>query len=443
MAVLAETSSAILERNREVIPGGVVSLNRCIDPVRSFVRAKGAYLYDAEGRRYIDYHAAFSPYLLGHCDADVDGAVIESIQSGQSLMGAGPTTWEGELARLLVECVPTLDKVQITNTGSEATFYAIRLARAATGRDGVVVMQGGYNGWHNDVAFNLQDPAAAMREDPISGELPLRPISAGIPASVRGDVHAVHYNDLPAVESVFKTGLIAAIILEPVLQNIGIVKPQPGYLQGLRELCDRHGVVLIFDEVKTGFRHALGGYQSLCGVRPDLSSFGKAVANGYPLGVIGGKREYMDYFTHSDPKKKAMIGGTYNAHPVPVAAAIATLKKLRDGAHTIYPGLERLGARMEEGLRRLFAQHRITATVARQGSAFTAYFMDHAPRDWRDIAEHHNFDFDLKYRKALIEQGVFHFPGATKQGSLSTAHTEGDVDETLVITDRVLRGLKA
>jgi glutamate-1-semialdehyde 2,1-aminomutase len=397
-------------------------------------------VWDVEGRRYIDYHAAFSPYFLGHADPDVDAAVIDSIRAGQSLFGAGPTTWEGELARLLVDCVPTLDKIQITSTGSEATFHAIRIARAATGKDGVVVMQGGYNGWHNDVAFNLSDPLAAMKSDPEHVELPRRPISAGIPASIQKDVHPVAYNDLVAVESVFKTQSIAAILLEPILQNIGIVKPKPGYLAGMRELCDRYNVVLIFDEVKTGFRHALGGYQSLCGVRPDLSSFGKAVANGYPVGVIGGKREYMDYFIHPDPKKRVMIAGTYNAHPAMVAAAIATLKKLRTGQDEIYPRLENLGQRMEQGLANLFKDRNITATIVRQGSAFTSYFMDHAPVDWRDIAQHHQFDFDVRYRKALIEHGILQFPVATKQGSLSAAHTTADVDETLAITAKVLKG---
>jgi glutamate-1-semialdehyde 2,1-aminomutase len=409
--------------------------------VRAFVRAQGAYLWDAEGRRYIDYHAAFSPYLLGHANPDIDAAVIAAIRSGQSLVGAGPTPWEGQLARLLVECVPNLEAIQITNTGSEATFNALRLARAATGLDGVVIMQGGYNGWHNDVAFNLADPLPAMSADPDHAELPRRPMTAGIPRSVWGDVHPVPYNDLAAVERVFQTGNIAAILLEPILQNIGVVKPKAGYLAGLRELCDRYGVVLIFDEVKTGFRHALGGYQSLCGVCPDLSTFGKAVANGYPLGVIGGKKKYLDYFVHPEPAKRVMIAGTYNAHPVPVAASIATLQYLRDNHDEIYPHLERLGQRMESGLAKIFADRSITATLSRQGSAFVVYFMDHAPVDWRDVAAHHNSALDLRYRRALIERGIFHFPAPTKQGSLSTAHTDTDVDETLAITAEVAKNL--
>ena len=159
------TASRIWEKHKEVIPGGVVSLNRVIDPMRVFVRAAGAYIWDHEGNQYIDYHAAFAPYLLGHGDPDVDQAVIKAVQSEASLIGAGTTPWEGELARLIVECVPTIDQVQITNTGSEATYFAVRLARAVTGRDQIIIMQGGYNGWYDDVAFNLMDPAPALAGD--------------------------------------------------------------------------------------------------------------------------------------------------------------------------------------------------------------------------------------------------------------------------------------
>jgi glutamate-1-semialdehyde 2,1-aminomutase len=335
MPIVSETPGATaterhLERSRRHIPGGLFSMNRRTDPMIVFERAQGAYLWDVEGRRYLDYHAAFAPYFLGHADPDVDGAVIAALQRHASLFGAGTTPWEGELAELLVESVPTLDQVQVTNTGSEATAYAIRLARAATGRDGILLMQGGYNGWEDDVAFNLMDPADTLKPRDDGPGLALRPITNGIPAATRQNVYVVQFNDLDAAEAVLKTGKIAALMLEPVLQNIGVVKPLPGYLEGLRRLCDAYGTLLVFDEVKTGFRNGLGGYQALCGVRPDLSTFGKAVANGYPLGVIGGRAEYMRYFDHPDLKERVLIAGTYNGHPVPVFAAIATLKKLRD-----------------------------------------------------------------------------------------------------------------
>jgi glutamate-1-semialdehyde 2,1-aminomutase len=431
----------VYNNNKQYIPGGVVSLNRSIDPMRVFVKARGAYLYDIEGNEYIDYHAAFSPYLLGHNDDEINQAVIEAIQDDQSLMGAGTTLWEGELAELLCTLVPNLDSVQITNTGSEATFHALRLARSVTGRDEVIIMQGGYNGWHNDVAFNLMDPAEKLKDWQPGEELNLNPFTAGIPDTQRKLVHAIQYNDLEAVDNLLQSGNIAGIIMEPILQNIGIIKPQDGYLEGIRSLCDKHGTLLIFDEVKTGFRHALAGYQSICGVRPDLSTFGKAVANGYPLGVIGGKKEVMDYFIHPDPQKKVLVAGTYNAHPVPVAAAIATLKKLRDRESEIYSHIDSLGARMEDGLSKIFDAKGMATTTMRQGSAFVTYFMDFAPQNWLEVITNNDMQFDTIYRKALIENGVFHFPTATKQGSISFAHTAADIDKTLEITEQVVATL--
>jgi glutamate-1-semialdehyde 2,1-aminomutase len=267
------------------------------------------------------------------------------------------------------------------------------------------------------------------------------PLTAGIARSTLADVHAVNFNDLASVEDVVRRHPIGAILLEPILQNIGVVKPEPGYLEGLRALCDREGIVLVFDEVKTGFRHALGGYQSLCGVMPDLCVFGKAVANGYPMGVIGGRAELMHYFCHEDPARRVMIAGTYNAHPVPTSAAIATLEKLATREAEIYGHLEVLGQQMEAGLAAIFAEVGWTATIARQGSAFCAYFMDHTPRDWHDTAEHHDMERDLAYRRALIDRGIYHFPQATKQGSLSFAHSAADVDETLARTREAVRAV--
>jgi glutamate-1-semialdehyde 2,1-aminomutase len=273
------------------------------------------------------------------------------------------------------------------------------------------------------------------------GEYRFVPLSAGMPQGIANRVHVINFNDLDSVAWVFHRYPTACLITEPILQNIGIIKPAPGYLQGLRNLCDRHGVVLVFDEVKTGFRHALGGYQSLCGVQPDLATFGKAIANGYPLGAIAGRRDLMDLFTTMDPERRVLIAGTYNGHPVPVAAAIATLEKLIRDKDLLYPRLEQLGARMEAGLAELFKERGLTATVARQGSAFAVYFMDHLPVDWHDLAKHHDMEVDRRYRRALIEKGVYHFPVPTKQGSISAAHTEQDIDRTLEITHEILKTL--
>ena len=432
-------SAALFARNRRYLPGGVTSLNRRVEPEIAFVRGKGAYVWDADGNQYIDYHAGFAPYLLGHQDPDVEAAVRKSQDDGWTLMGSGACVWEGRLAELLVQAVPSLKKVQITTTGSEATYHALRLSRAYTGRDHIVRMQGGYNGWHDEVACNVMTPLEQIGPRISKGEYPFRPLSAGMPSGVEARVHVINFNDLDAVEWAFKKYPVACIISEPILQNIGVVKPKPGYLAGVRALCDKHGVVMVMDEVKTGFRHALGGYQSIAGVTPDLSVFGKAIANGYPLGAIGGKAEIMDLFDAPDAAKRVLIAGTYNGHPITVAGAIGTMEKLVRDQKTLYPRLEALGARMEKGLAGLFQEFSITATISRQGSAFCAYFMDHAPDCWHDLAQHHDMARDLRYRRALIERGIYHFPLPTKQGSISAAHTEADIDRTLEATREVLK----
>jgi glutamate-1-semialdehyde 2,1-aminomutase len=330
-------SRRLLESNEEVIPGGLASINRRAEPCIAFTKAAGARLWDLDDNEFIDYHAAFSAYILGHGDADQTAAVVEAIQSGRSNYGSGPTTDEGELARLFLRCVPGADKVQFFNTGSEATAQAIRVARAWTGRDHVILIQGGYNGNQNVVAANLMSTAQQLGGKQIVGdEYPLVPITAGIPQGERQVLHAVEFNDLKAVRTLANRYQVAALITEPALQNIGVVPPQRGYLEGLRELASSAGFVLIFDEVKTGFRASLGGYQGLCGVTPDLSTFGKALANGFPIAALAGKQPLMDLAISSDTDKRVLIAGTYNCHPVPVAAAIASLKKLSDSRFGAY-----------------------------------------------------------------------------------------------------------
>ena len=433
-------SSELFERNRRVIPGGVVSLNRAVEPEIAFVRGQGSRLWDLDGNEYIDYHAAFACYLLGHNDPDVNAAVVRTIQEQQTLAGSGTSPAEGRLAELLVEHIPAVEQVQLTNTGSEATFHAIRLARAYTGRDGIVIMQGGYNGWHNDVAFNVMTPLEILGSRRSPGEYDPVPITAGIPSHIASDVHVVNFNDLPSVEYVLEQHSIACVLLEPILQNIGVVKPRPGYLAGLRELCDRHGALLIFDEVKTGFRYALGGYQSISGVLPDICVFGKAMANGYPIAAVGGRKDIMALFVDPDPNRRVMIAGTYNAHPVSVAAAIATIEKLARHPE-LYDYLESLGQRMEAGLREICAETGLPAFISRQGSAFCLYFMDHEPVDWHDVAEHHDMDLDVRFRRLLIEAGIYFFPVATKQCSISAAHTKDDIDLTLERARQVISRL--
>jgi glutamate-1-semialdehyde 2,1-aminomutase len=434
-------SDLIARRSAEVIAGGVVSLNRKVDPPIVFVRAKGSRLWDADGQEYLDYHAAFAPHILGHNDPGVNAAVRDAMERGWSLVGSGPTPWEMTFAELLRRVVPTVESVQLANTGSEATAHAIRLSRAWTGREDIVLMLGGYNGWHNDVARTVMPSLEDIGPRVSPGEYRFIPLSAGIPADVVRRVHVVNFNDPASVEYVMRRHPVACVLTEPVLQNIGVVPPAPGYLAELRSLCDRYGSLLVFDEVKTGFRSALGGYQSLAGVTPDLSVFGKAIANGFPLGVICGRKDILRLFEDKDPRRRVLISGTYNGHPLNVAAAIATIERLSHAGGEVYRKLEALGARMEAGLTKLFAGAGIPARVSRLGSAFCVYFCDRVPVDWHDMAPSHNFAFDVRYRRALIERGVYHFPLPCKQGSISAAHTEADIDRTLEITREVLLSL--
>jgi glutamate-1-semialdehyde 2,1-aminomutase len=364
------------------------------------------------------------------------------MQSNLSNYGSGPTPEEGELARLFLQAVPHAEKVQFFNTGSEATSHAIRVARAWTDRSHLIKMQGGYNGHHNAVATNLMSSKEQLGGKRVVGdEYPRVPITAGIPPEEAALTHAVPFNDLAAVENVAKKYPIAALITEPVLQNIGIVKPKAGYLEGLRELANRYGFLLIIDEVKTGFRASLGGYQSVSKVTADLSTYGKAFANGFPIAAIAGKAEMLDLAISADPKKRVLLAGTYNCHPVPVAAAVACLKKLMSKELDVYGKLERLAQKLESGQKELFKKHGVPAVISRVGSASCVYFTDKEPGDWWDILETHDGAFDTRYRRALIERGIYHFPVIVKQGSISFAHSDADIDKTLEATDSALHEL--
>ena len=422
---------SVLEHNRRYIPGGISSVNRAIDPTIAFIKGEGAYLWDAAGKRYIDYHAGFGPYFLGHNFVPINDAAAVALKSGDSLFGAGPSKAEGQLAELICRNVPAVEKVTFLNTGSEATSLAIRIGRAVTQRSHIIVMQGGYNGNQDELACNVFNSLADIGPRVSPGEYLLRPLGAGTTIEQTHFVHAINYNDLESVRYICRRFPIAALITEPLLQNIGVVKPKPGYLEGLRDLADEFGFLLVFDEVKTGFRHALGGYSQICGVTPDLVVYGKAVANGFPLALVGGKTEYMDSIIDPDPTRRPFVAGTYNGHPVVVAAATETVRYLAANKHEIYPRMEAMGAAMEAGITSIFAKCGIAACVARQGSAFSFYMMSKPPRDLHDIIEGHDFVRDVALRRALIQRGVFFVPIATKQCSLSAAHSDADVQSTL------------
>jgi glutamate-1-semialdehyde 2,1-aminomutase len=421
------------------IAGGVVSLNRKVSPHIVFREGIGSKIYDINGKEYIDYHAAFAPHLLGHNFDAVNKAVINTIKRNISLTGSGTNELEIRLAKMLCNSIPSLELVQITNTGSEATAHAIRLSRAYTGKEHIILMLGGYNGWHNDVARTVMPSLQQVGPRVSPGEYPFIASSAGIPESVKNKVHIVNFNDLDSVEFLLKKYPIACLLTEPVLQNIGVVLPESGYLASLIRLCEQNGTVCIFDEVKTGFRSALQGYQGIAGVKPHLSVFGKAIANGYPLGVIGGKKEIMQLFDAPEPDKRVLIAGTYNAHPLNTSAAIATLEILE--MPQVYEQISKVSNQLYEGLKKLYAEKGIAAVVSSNASASCTYFCEERPRDLHDILAHHDFRFDILYRKGLIEKGIYVIPIPCKQNSVSYSHSEEDISFTLEMTRAVLQSI--
>ena len=432
-------SSYTAANAKKYIAGGVVSLNRKVQPDIIFRYGKGSRIWDMDGKEYIDYHAAFAPHLLGHNFDIINQAVSKAMFESWSLMGTGTTYWEAKLASLLCENIPSLELVQITNTGSEATAHAIRLARAWTGKDHIILPLGGYNGWHNEVARAVMPTLQQVGPRLVRDEYKFIPLSAGIPESTKSMIHIVNFNDLDSVEAMIRKYPVACVLTEPVLQNVGVILPEDGYLQGLIDLCRANGVLCIFDEVKTGFRTSLGGYQGEYNLHPDLSVFGKAIANGYPLGVIGGRRDIMELFDAKEPERKVLIAGTYNAHPFNTAAAIATIETLKD--KEVYARLEKLTWLLLTGLRQIFSENGVEAVTVNNRSAFCTYFMSNAPRDLHDILDCHDFSFDLIYRKALIEKGIYHIPIACKQGSISYSHSEKDIEKTLDVTELVLKNI--
>ena len=420
-------------RAQRVIPGGVNSGQRRIEGLEDLVieSTNGATFTDVRGRTYTDYHAAFGPPVLGHNDEDVDRAVAETARR-VDLMGVGVTPVEIELAERLVELVPSVEKVLLTMTGSEATFHALRLARAATGRRYVIKFQGCYHGWHDAVAMNVISPPEKVGQKD--------PLSSGILPEVLEATIVLPFNDADAVERELESrpGAIAAIILEPIAHNVGALLPKPGFLERLRELCTKHGTVLIFDEVITGFRHALGGYQSLAGVTPDLTTFGKALANGYPLGGIGGRADLMELFS-TTPGRPAFFAGTYNGHPAMAAAALATLDKMQ--REPVHEHIFRLGERARSGLRALYSRLGIPVVVTGFGSVFVTYFME-GPAERYDDLLRNDKELFVGYRGRLVEHGVFELPLNLKRSHCSYAHKEADIDALLEATESAVLGAR-
>jgi glutamate-1-semialdehyde 2,1-aminomutase len=414
MLVPESSSSELLARASTVIPGGVNSGRRNAASKICMRDARGAYVTSVDGCRYIDYHASYGPIILGHAYRPVLDHVCERIAGGV-LFGIGVTEDECALATKIVEHVPSVEQVLFCNSGSEATYHAIRLARAVTGREKLLHFEGTYHGVHD-----------VVRE------------TAGALATTRARTISCTFNDLEGLEDTLTQNAdqVAAIIVEPIIHNApgATILPQPGFLEGLRVICDREGIVLIFDEVITGFRHHLGGYQAIAGVVPDLTTMAKAIANGFPLAAVGGRRRLMERFS-THPDGDVAMGGTYNGNAAVVAAGLRTIEILE--SEPVHEHVYALGDRMRAGLQQIADRAGIEAVAGGYGSLFVLSFFDGEARDHRDVARN-DTELFLSYRRQLVARGVFEIPENVGRSHISYSHTADDIDRSLEIAEEAL-----
>jgi len=425
---VTSVSRRLIESAERIIPGGVNSATRRIGGPMAWKSAYGATITDMDGGVYTDYHAAFGAILLGHGDERVNDAVTRAI-ADIDLVGLGTTELEVEAAQLIVDAIPSAEMVISTMSGSEATFQAIRLARGATARPYILKFQGCFHGSYDALARNvISSPDLAWKRDPNS---------SGILDDAVDHTLIAEFNDLASVEELFARHpeQIAAVILEPVPHNVGALLPEQAFLEGLREITRRHGSVLIFDEVITGFRHALGGYQEICGVTPDLTTFGKAMGNGFPVAGLAGSAEIMSNFTPTGGT--VMLAGTFNGNASSMAAAIATITVLKDPEVDFYGHVYRLGDRMRTGLQSIADDNGIAARITGIGSVFIPYFLDGEVRGYRDLLRNDDEAYATFHRR-MIDKGSFMYPMSLKRNHISLAHTEAHIDRTLAQAEEVL-----
>jgi len=425
-------SEQMIARAKKVIPGGVNSAVRKIPPFKAWQNAKGAYLYDVEGNRYIDYNAAWGVSVLGYHYDEVDEAVKKAVDEA-CLIGLGTSPLEVEFAERVCRHVPCADKVLVAGSGSEATYHAIRVCRAVTGREKIIKFQGCFHGWHDYVLRNCY----ANSPD----ELYTRaPGSAGMLDSTVDATLICRLNDLNNVEETLNAnkGQVACIIVEPLVHNMGAVQLEKEFLQGLRKLCDEHGTKLIFDEVVTGFRVGLNGYQGICGVMPDLCTMGKAIGNGYPIAILAGRADLMDKF-NTHPDGIASFQGTYNAPPVCLAAGIAVMDIME--REPVHQYIFELGEYFRKGMQGIFDRLDIEAEMLGYGSINVPIFARGPFRNQEEILKG-DAAKSVAFRQAMVDRGYYFVPAEPKRLVVSYSHTKQDVDETLQAAEDVLKNMK-
>jgi len=429
-----EKTQALRDRALEVMPLGVSSnfryWGRTETPV--VARGEGCYYWDPDGNRYIDYRLGFGPIILGHAHPTVLERVEQIMRRGTVF--AALTEAETRVAERIVGMCPGVDLVRFANSGSEATMHALRIARGYTGREKVIKFEGQYHGMYDYVLWSTASAnptALGSRRDPIRYQQ-----SSGIPACIRDLIITLPYNDFDLLETALRREghQVAAIIVEPILGNSAGIGPKEGWLEFLRAKCDEYGIVLIFDEVKTGFRIAPGGAQELFGIQADLATYAKSIANGFPLAAIGGRRNVMEVVGRGVSQ-----GGTYCSNAVGIAAAEATLEILEDGQ--VLKAIDAQGRRLQAGIGQILDGAGIAYQIQGPGAMFGLLFMDEAPHEFRDMRRH-NAELYEALSMELVARGVIPDPDAREPWFLCAAHDDDAIDETLDIFQQALNAVK-
>ncbi len=425
-------SRELFEEAKKYIPGGVNSPVRAFksvgDTPRFIAKAKGSHVWDVDGNEYVDYVCSWGPMILGHAHPKVVEAVKEQAEKGTSY--GAPTELEVELAKMIVELVPSVEKVRMVNSGTEATMSAIRLARGYTGRNKVIKFEGGYHG-HVDAL--LVKAGSGLTTFGV-------PTSPGIPEDFAKHTITVPFNDIDALKRVIDEvgDDVAAVIMEPVMANAGLIIPEPGFLEAVREITEKRGIVLIFDEVITGFRLSLGGAQEYFGITPDLSCFGKIIGGGLPVGAFGGKGEIMDYLAPEGPVYQA---GTLSGNPLAMAAGIATLKELQKPG--VYEELREKTEKFSEGLKEAAKSAGVSGRVSFKQieSISIIYFTPVDVKNYQDALTSNTEAYAAFFRK-MLEEGIYLAPSQFEVAFMSTAHTDQDIEKTVRAAEVAFREVR-